>query len=124
MAIPKALAQELKLPVSFKPNGDMVSLGEYVVSKTNGDTGYVLALSSLSFNQRAEITAERIRQEPEVKLAAIGAGIIDKQRAIAEVKARSPLGQSLIEAEEYVIKKLIDEVENGKLKGIIKEIYE
>jgi len=123
MTIPKALAEKLELPVSFNRDGKMITLREFVVSRTKGQSNG-LSLSSLSTNQRAKITAERIRREPEVKLATIGAGEIDKQRAIAEVEALSPLGQTLIEAEQYIISNLLNAVENGSLKEIVKEIYE
>ncbi|HEY9702505.1 MAG TPA: hypothetical protein V6C58_08670, partial [Allocoleopsis sp.] len=69
--------------------------------------------------QRAKITAERLRAEPEFQLAFLGAGFINKERAIAEVESLTPIGQSLIEAEQYVIDTLIEELENGRLKGMI-----
>ncbi len=49
----------------------------------------------------------------------IGAGIIDKERAIAEVEAQSSVGQVFIETQQYLIKKLIDEAENGRFKKYI-----
>ena len=115
MSIPKALAKQLDLPVSFTPTGEMVTLREFVKNK---EASY-LSLSSLTHSQRAKITAERIRDEPEVKLAMVGAEVIDKERAIAEVEAQSPVGQALIEAEQYVIEKLLEEAEKGRLKEII-----
>ncbi len=123
MTIPKALAQELQLPVSFDINGEIVSLRDYLLAKTRGENS-CLSFSSLSSSQKAKITAERIRREPEVKLGVRGAGVIDKQRAIAEVEALSPLGKTLIEAEEHIITHLIDAVQHGRLQEIVKEIHE
>ena len=93
----------------------MVTLREFVKNKTS----LHVPLSSLSYTQKAKITAERIRREPEVKLAMVGAGVIDKERAIAEVESQTPVGQALIEAEQYVIQKLIKEIEKGRLTEII-----
>jgi hypothetical protein len=119
MGTPKALAKQLDLPISFTPSGEMVTLREFVKNK---EAPY-LSLSSLTYTQRAKITAERIRREPEVKLAMVGAGVIDKERAIAEVEAETPVGQALIEAEQYVIRKLVDEAEKGRLKEIISSTH-
>jgi hypothetical protein len=55
MSIPKALAKQLDLPVSFTPSGEMVTLREFVKNKE----AWYLSLSSLTHSQRAKITAER-----------------------------------------------------------------
>lgn len=115
MGTPKALAQQLDLPVSFTPSGEMVTLREFVKNK---EAPY-LSLSSLTYSQRAKITAERLRRKPEVPLAMVGAGVIGKERAIDEVEAETPIGQDLIEAEQNAIRKLVDEAEKGRLKEII-----
>lgn len=115
MTITKALKGKLELPVSFTPEGKEVSLLKFVKDKNQA----YLSLSSLNPNQKARITAERLRRKPELKLAVLGVGEIDKERAIAEVEAQTPLGLSLIEADQYVIQKLIQELEHGRLKDMI-----
>ncbi len=117
-AIPKALQETLSLPVSLTVDGEMVALSDFVKHKRAS----YLSLSSLTANQRARIVAERLRREPEVRLATVNAGTINKERAIAEVEAQTPLGQFLIEAEQYVIQKLIEEAKNGRLKDIIEQL--
>ena len=116
MKIPKALAKELELPVTCTHKGEFVSLRDFVSKK---DKKSYLSLSSLNPTQQAKVTAERLKQESEVKVAMIGAGIIGKERAIAEVEALSDLGQVFIESEQYVINTLIKEAENGRLKKYI-----
>ncbi len=111
------LQEKLNLPVSCTPDGKMISLREFVKNK-NKDSS-ILSLSSLTPRQRANITAERLRRRSEVQLASLGAGLINKERAIAEVESLTPLGQTLIEADQYIINILIEELENGRLKGMI-----
>ena len=114
-SIPKPLAVELDLPVSFSSSGEMVTLREFALHKGKAH----LSLSSLTYRQRAEITVERLRRKPEVQIAVLGAGVIDKKRAIAEVEAQSEIGQVLIEAQQYVIKELVKAATSGRLKDFI-----
>ncbi len=106
MAIPKSIEKELKLPVSFTSDGKKVTLEEYITKKSN----ISLPLSSLKPSQLAEITVDRIKEKPEVKLMMLGSDIIDKERAIAEVQAQSSIGQVLMETEQYKIEYLIKAV--------------
>lgn len=103
MTIPKSIEKELRLPVSFTSDGQKVTLDEYLTKKQNN----VLSLSSLKPSQLAEITVDRIKEKPEVKLMMLGSEIIDKERAIAEVQAQSSIGQILMETEQYKIENLI-----------------
>ncbi|MGK7874436.1 MAG: hypothetical protein AB4426_14355 [Xenococcaceae cyanobacterium] len=114
MTLKDATIEQLDLPVSVAPDGSQVTLRDFVKGSTPS-----LFLSSLTFSQRAEITAERIRLRPEVKIAAIGVGEIDKKRAIAEIKAQSPIGKVLVEAEQILLNRLIQEAESGRLKDLI-----
>ena len=56
-------------------------------------------------------------------MAAIGVGEIDKERAIAEVKALSPIGRALIESEQYIIETLVEEAQKGRLKDLLGVAY-
>ncbi len=49
----------------------------------------------------------------------IGSGVINKERAIAEVESLTSVGQSLIEANQYFIQALIEELDHGRLKDMI-----
>jgi len=52
-------------------------------------------LSELTLEQAAKLVAERMELQPSLELAMIGAGSIDKSRAIAEVKNRTRVGKLL-----------------------------
>ncbi len=54
----------------------------------------------------------------------IGTGVINKERVIAEVEAQSPVGQVLIESEQYAIERLIEEIKNGRLKKFINNSHD
>lgn len=111
----KALTEQLDLPVSFDTNGSPVTLRDLVVG------GPSLSQSALTFDQRVKIAAERIKRQPYAEIATIGAGVINRERAIAEIEAKSPIGRVLIEAENHLIDKLMKEVKSGRLKEMIHE---
>ena len=64
-------------------------------------------LSELTLEQRAELVAERLALQPSLELAMVGAGMIDKQRAITEVKGKTKIGKVLIEIEDQMIRNLL-----------------
>lgn len=105
--IPKSIEKELKLPVSCTSDGNKITLEEYLTTKKD----ISLSLSNLKPSQLAEITMDRIREKPEVKLMMLGSDVIDKERAIAEVEAQSSIGLVLMEAEQYEIEDTIEELE-------------
>lgn len=98
--------EQLNLPVSFDPDGNMVTLKEAM----RPSHGSVLSFAALSPDRRAELTIKRIEAQPEFEVAMVGGGIVDKQRAIREINARSGIGRTLIEIEQRVIQHLLDEV--------------
>jgi hypothetical protein len=53
--------------------------------------------------QKARLTAERIRRQPRYVLAMVGAGLVDQERAIREVESLTDVGRQLIEIEERTI---------------------
>jgi len=100
-AIPQ---KQWKMPVSFSADGaKMATLQEHVDPKVP-----TLSLAEMTPSQRAEIVAKRIEEQPKFEIAMLGGGTIDKQRAIAEVKAQSKIGRALIEIEQRLINNLID----------------
>jgi hypothetical protein len=96
--------EQWAMPVSFDVDGKPISLREYVQEHHNA-----IPFSALSDAQRAELAAKRIEMQPQYEMATIGAGIISKERAIEEVRARSKLGRTLAEIEARVIVHLIEE---------------
>ena len=95
--------EQWNLPVGYSTDGGkLVTLNEAVREKTPH-----LAIPSLSDEQRANLVAARIEAQPKFKLAMIGAGIVDKERAINEVRARSRVGRTLMEIEQRVIQDVL-----------------
>ncbi len=96
--------EQWEMPVSFRPDGVPVTLREFAEHKTPA-----LSLSSLNQNQRAELTAQRIEKQSEFELGMVGHGEIGKEQAIAEVRAQTPIGLTLIEIETRAIIYLIED---------------
>src|ERR1700745_2690353 len=71
-------------------------------------------LSDLPFEKRAELVVERLNRQPKIELAMIGAGLIDKARAITEVKHHTKVGRLLIEIEHQMIRNLIEHAQAAK----------
>ena len=99
LAVPK---EQWGLPVSVTPDGCVVTLKAFVQAKMPA-----LSFSQLSPSQQSELVAARIERQSEFELAMVGAGIVDKQRAIQEVRARTPVGQTLIEIEQRMISRMV-----------------
>ena len=114
------LKEELRLPVSLDQTGKLVSLKDFITDEERKS----LSLSDLRREQWASIVIDRIEEQPEVPLAAIGAGAIDKCRAIEEIKALSPIGEALIRAEQYAIERLVKELKEGALSFVIREDFD
>ncbi len=62
-----------------------------------------LTYSELSPEQRAELVAKRISEQPKFQIAMLGAGLLDQKRAMAEVRAQTSIGRALMEIEQRVI---------------------
>jgi hypothetical protein len=62
-----------------------------------------LTYSELSQEQRAELVAKRISEQPKFQIAMLGAGLIDQKRAMAEVMGQTAIGRALMEIEQRVI---------------------
>ena len=89
-------------PVAMAPNGQWISLREVVE-----DEPARFSFIQLTPEQQSELVAERIRQRPEYDLGILGMGILDKKDASNEVRARTPIGCTLIEVEQRMIERLI-----------------
>lgn len=97
--------EQWEIPASFSADGSKMASLRDVVDK-NVST---MSLSQLTTDQRAELVAKRIELQPKFELAMVGAGIVGKERAIAEVKAQSDVGRVLIEIEQRLINNLIEQ---------------
>ncbi|SRR6266516_2530920 len=70
-------------------------------------------LTDLTLEQRAKLVAKRLELQPSIELAMVGAGMIDKARAIAEVKKKTQVGKLLIEIEHQMIANLIEQAKKN-----------
>jgi hypothetical protein len=100
------------LPVSFSDDGEPVSLRDYV-----GGTTHAVPIARLTPEQRAALTVLRLEHRPTFQLAMMGVGLVDQKRALAEVRARSPVGDVLIDIEFRTIRQLTEHVPQDKRKG-------
>jgi hypothetical protein len=105
IAVPSA---QWDLPAGFGTDGTIASLKQVVDPKTP-----TLTLAELSDQQRADLTIKRIEAQPDFKLEMLGAGTIDKDRAVAEIDARSKIGVALMEIEQRVINNLLERASAG-----------
>lgn len=67
-----------------------------------------MSYSELSPEQRAELVAKRISEQPKFQIAMLGAGLLDQKRAMAEVRAQTSIGRALMEIEQRVINHQVD----------------
>lgn len=95
-------ARQLNLPAGFSGDGKkMVPLRDVLSPEVP-----TRDFAELSPPQQAQLTAERIRRQRRFKIGMVGAGVIDKKRAIAEVKANTHVGRTLVEIEQRTIRML------------------
>jgi hypothetical protein len=71
-----------------------------------------MQLTNLPFDKRAALVVERLSRQPQFELHMIGAGRIDKARAITEVKNHTKVGRLLVEIEHQMIRNLIEHAEH------------
>lgn len=96
-------AAQWEMPAGFTSDGKLASLSQVVDPKCP-----TLTLAELSDHQRAELTIKRIEAQPKFRVEMLGAGTIDKHRAVAEIEARSKIGSALMEIEQRVINNLVE----------------
>lgn len=96
--------QQWLLPVGFPVNGDGFAM---LTDVLKSDTA-TKPLDALTDDELAHLTAERIRGQRHFEISIVGKGIVDKERAISEVGARTKIGLSLIEIEKGTIRRVID----------------
>jgi hypothetical protein len=99
------LQKQLAMPAGFYSDDSSVATLRDVVDPAVPTK----QLSELTLEQRAELVAERLALQPSLELAMIGAGMIDKERAITEVKGKTKVGKLLIEIEHQMIRNLLEQ---------------
>jgi len=106
----ESIGKQLKLPVGFNRDGSAVNLEEVLTSNMETQLW-----PELPDEQRAELTAKRIELQPKFNLGLIGTGVIGKEQAIEEVRNRSRIGLRLIEIEDRLLTRLIQDIEQQVL---------
>lgn len=101
------LRKQLAMPAGFYADDSSVATLREVVDPSVPTKH----LAELTLEQRAELVAERLALQPSLELAMIGAGMIDKQRAITEVKGKTKVGKLLIEIEHQMIRNLLEQAQ-------------
>lgn len=96
------------MPAGFRQSGEIATLKEVLDPKVP-----TVSLAELTPEQRADLVVKRIEQQPDFNLQMVGAGTINKDRAIAEVKAQSDIGKRLIEIEQRVLNNLAERGSKG-----------
>ena len=101
--------EQWSLPASFKPDGTFATLKEVV--DTEVDTS---SLEAITTSARKDLVIERLRQQPNYPTKyMLGAGIVDRERAIAEVEAGTDVGNLIQETEQRVIQYLQEIAKTG-----------
>ncbi|MFO0929651.1 MAG: hypothetical protein U0736_21950 [Gemmataceae bacterium] len=100
--------EQWDMPVTFDPAGNLVTLRE----ATQPGHAPLAPLAALSPEKQAELTVKRIEAQPDFEVAMLGGGLIDRDRAIQEVRANTDVGRVLMEIEQRVVQNLLDEVVN------------
>src|SRR5688572_14434846 len=95
-------AEQWKLPVGISETGELISLKEAVRQEKAA-----LSFGQLSPADQAKLVVARIEKQPKFELAMVGAGVVDKERAVKEVNAQTPVGRTLIEIEQRTIARVM-----------------
>lgn len=106
------LEKQRKIPAGFHADGSKAATLREVLDP---DVPTV-QLTDLTLEQRAKLVAKRLELQPAIELAMVGAGMIDKARAINEVKKKTRVGKLLIEIEHQMIRNLIEQAQKQDAK--------
>lgn len=99
------------LPAGYKESGEELATLREVVDPSIP----TLSLADLSGEKRRDLIVTRIELEPDFTLNMIGAGVVDKARAIQEVKAQTSTGKIIQEIEQRVINNMMEKARLQKL---------
>jgi hypothetical protein len=99
--------KQWEMPAGFSADG----IGHATLRDVVDPDIPTMQLSDLSLEQRAELVTKRLELQSQINLAMIGAGVIDKSRAITEVKNRTKVGKLLIEIEHQMIRNLLEQAQ-------------
>jgi hypothetical protein len=106
------LQKQWTIPAGFHADGSAAATLQQVLDPAVP----TLHLNDLTLQQQAELVAKRLAMQSKVELAMVGAGMIDKARAISEVKRKTKVGKLLIEIEHQMIRNLIEQAQKKNSK--------
>jgi hypothetical protein len=107
VAKPRVPEKQWEMPAGFQADGKSMATLKDVVDPHKP----TMQLTNLPFDKRAALVVERLNRQPQFELNMIGAGKIDKARAITEVKNHTKVGRLLVEIEHQMIRNLIEHAE-------------
>src|SRR5262245_17385279 len=99
-------AKQWRMPAGYLRSSGKPATLRQVVSKTPTVDG-----DQLTAEQRAAITIMRIGKQRKFRIMSIRNGLVDKKRAIEEVRQNTALGRALVEIEQITIRLLRQEAE-------------
>ena len=106
--------EQWDLPVSIDRSGRLISLREFTKTKTATlSSGSRSLTEDLTLEQQAKLVEKRLTHRPDFKVAMVGIGIVDKERAIQEVRKQTSAGRTLIAIELRTIARVIERVQGG-----------
>ena len=108
--IPK---EQWEMPVSITPDGEWLTLREFTDEKMVTLSSESLPEQLVPAGQEAKLVEERIAYQPDFKMAMIGIGIVDQERAMQEVREQTPAGLTLIDIELRTIALVIELASEG-----------
>jgi hypothetical protein len=103
----KIADEEWNLPISISPTGDILTLRD-VTNLPSHES--ILKLDDMPPDKRTELVIKRIENQPKFEINMVGVGVVDQNRALAEIAAGSDAGRSIVEIEEMLIRKLMDKL--------------
>ena len=98
-------SEQYDLPVAYDQSGQILTLRQMLVPGA-----CAVSLSSLAPEKLVELTSKRIAAKPDFEIAMVGAGPVNKARALKEVAAQSDVGRLLVEIEQRVIQRVLNRV--------------
>ncbi len=105
--------EQWEMPVSITPDGRWITLREFADQKMVTLSSKSLPEQLAPAGQEAELVERRIAYRPDFKVAMIGIGIVDQERAMQEVRKQTPAGRTLINIELRTIARVIELANEG-----------
>jgi hypothetical protein len=106
-------AKQWRMPAGFLRGTDKPATLRQVVSP---DTPTVDG-ENLTDEQRAKLTMLRIAKQRKYRMMSIRHGVIDKKRAIEEIRQQTALGRALVEIEQIAIGLIRQEVARRRTRA-------